>query len=205
MKLLPFFSKRSNTHTGEVNILFFTFGSATGGIFQLGVVILAPNGAIGQSLWDQFPQNKYLKRLLRLCRQMQVHLDRSEVHGQWLYHPTWRTIYVWEPDLTHESLSFLVVIMAHELGHAMDFDAHPELINQTKQHHWWDMPLDIETTAFVNGFCLLKELEIPISLDQYVEMIDESIATVVRDTIESEHLCCLLSQRPLSISLTCAS
>ncbi len=192
-------------HFGEVRALFYIFGSATGGIFQLGDVTLAPNGAIGRSLWDQFPRNRYIQRLLQLCKRMQVCLDRSEVYRQWLYHPTQRTIYVWEPDLKSESLSFLVVIIAHELGHALDFDTHPELIDQTRERRWWEMPLEIEAAAFVNGFRLLKDLHIPFSLDHYIEMIDESIAVTVRDTIEREHLCCLLSKRRLSDALTCVS
>jgi hypothetical protein len=160
--------------------------------------MLALVGAVGSSLWDQFPHNRYIDSLLQLCRQMKIRLECSEVHQQWLYHPTFRTIYVWEPDLEHESLSFLVVILAHELGHALDFDAHPDLIRQTKQYKWFEMPVEIEVTAFVNGFCLLKELQIPLSLDHYINMIDESIANIVRKTIEMEHLCCLLSQRTLS-------
>lgn len=134
---------------------------------------------------------------------MQVNLGRSGVDQQWLYHPAYRCIYVWEPDLQQESLSYIVVILAHELGHAMDFDQHPAHETLTRDLHWSQAPAFIEQAAFVNGFCILKELHIPISLAQYASMIDDSLASAVVAAIERDHLCCLLSGHLSEADTTC--
>lgn len=155
--------------------------------------------APADSLWTHFPQNKFVQRLLDRCRTMGIHLGRSGVDQQWLYHPAYRTIYIWEPDLEHESLSYLVVILSHELGHAVDFDQHPAHRALTRDLHWSQVPAFIEQAAFVNGFCILKELHVPISLEQYASMIDDSLAHQVIEEVEREHLCCLLStHRPIT-------
>lgn len=145
------------------------------------------------TLWARFPANQHVQRLLGRCRSMGVHLATSPVHEQWLYHPAYRSIYVWEPDLDMQSLSYLVVIMAHELGHAVDFDANPEHVTLTHDLHWSQTPAFIERAAFVNGFCILKELDIPVSLEHYTAMIEEPMGQEVVAEIERDHLCCLLS------------
>ena len=50
-------------------------------------------------LWAEFPDNKYVQRLLKHCRTMNIKLAGSPVREQWFYHPEQRTIYVWPPDL----------------------------------------------------------------------------------------------------------
>jgi|LFRM01.2.fsa_nt_gb antirestriction protein ArdC len=151
-------------------------------------------------LWAEFPDNKYVQRLLKHCRTMNIKLAGSPVREQWFYHPEQRTIYVWPPDLTYQSLSYLVVILAHELGHAMDFDSHPGHVAVIRNRHWSRTPLFIEQAAFVNGFCLLKQLQIPCSLDQYAAMIEPPMAERVVNEIENNHLCCLLSSPRRALS-----
>jgi hypothetical protein len=141
-------------------------------------------------LWSKFPDNLYIQRLLQRCHNMNITLAHSPEREQWLYHPGQRTIYVWAPDLAHQSLSYLVVILAHELGHAVDFDAHPAHAAMIKGRHWSQTPFFIEQAAFVNGFCILKELHIPCSLDQYAAMIDEPMAERVVREVGNKHLCC---------------
>ncbi|MGI6081799.1 MAG: hypothetical protein ACOYEP_02870 [Limnochordia bacterium] len=146
-----------------------------------------------KALWAGFPDNIYVQRLLQHCHTMSIRLAESPVREQWFYHPQQRTIYVWPPDLDQQSLSYLVVILAHELGHAMDFDSHPAHAAIVRNCHWSQTPLFIEQAAFVNGFCILKELQIPCSLDQYAAMIETPMAEHVVNDIENNHLCCLLS------------
>lgn len=142
---------------------------------------------------SRFPANEYVQRLVNEARRMQVSFATSPVKEQWLYHPEQRTIYVWEDDLTQESLSYIVVILAHELGHAIDFDTNPKHYELCRGLHWAEVPDEIEIAAFVQGFNLLKRLWIPVSLDAYEMMIDPSIAGMVRQEIETNHSCCLLS------------
>ncbi|HHW10511.1 MAG TPA: hypothetical protein GXX29_11090 [Firmicutes bacterium] len=153
---------------------------------------LADRRTEDQHLRQLFPDNPHLQKLLAKCTAMQVSLSRSLVPEQWLYHPGRRTIMVWEPDLTEQSLSFLVVILAHELGHAADFDAHPNKRRMIKHLHWASAPPSLEKAAFVRGFRLLMELSIPVSLDDYIMMIEPPMAEKVRAEIEENLLCCLL-------------
>lgn len=139
-----------------------------------------------------FPSNPYIRRLLNKAEEMGITLATSPVQGQWLYHPGDRILYVWEPDLPRESLSFLVVILAHELGHAIDFDTNPRHLRLIHNRHWSEAPVEVEIAAFVNGFRILKDLFIPVSLEEYEHMIAPPIAHIVRNTIEAFHLCCLL-------------
>lgn len=148
-----------------------------------------------------FPENTFLQRLIEKAEALGIAFSTSPVPEQWLYHPEHRTIYVWEPDLKEESLSYLVVILAHELGHVVDFRANPLHRRLTRNLHWSEAPDEVEIAAFVYGFTILKELWIPVSLDQYVLMIAPSIAEEVRRRIERSHLCCLLSSdRPIQTS-----
>ncbi len=142
---------------------------------------------------DLFPNNIYVQRLLEKVSQLGVRLERSEVPEQWLYHPGDRTIYVWEPDLHQQSLSYLVVILAHELGHVIDFDRHPQHRELTRHRLWVDVPPQLELNAFVNAFLLLQELEIPVTLGQYCLMIEEPMASTVQRELQ-RYLCCLSAQ-----------
>lgn len=132
-----------------------------------------------QPLAARFPSNPYVSRLLRAARRLQVRLDSSDVPGQWLYRPDERTLYVWEPDLTGESLSFLVVILAHELGHVLDLDERPEHRAIIRSLHWSQVPWEIERAAFIRGFRILEALRIPVSLEAYLQMIEEPAASEV--------------------------
>ncbi len=147
-------------------------------------------------LASRFPRNEFVRRLLAKAASLGVRFAKSPVAEQWLYHPEHRTIYLWEPDLTEQPLSYLVVILAHELGHAVDFDHNPRHQRIASSLHWRQVPDEIEIAAFVEGFLILKELWIPVSLDQYVEMIQPPLGQRVRERIESEHLCCIMSGAP---------
>lgn len=114
-----------------------------------------------KNLQAEFPKNPYVQRLLARASAMGIRLRESDVHEQWLYHPGTRTIYVWQPDLASQSLSYLVVILAHEIGHAIDFDLHPQHRTITRHLHWSEAPDFIERNAFVYAYLLLQELNIP--------------------------------------------
>lgn len=141
-----------------------------------------------------FPDNPYLERLVAKAESLDVTFACSPVPEQWLYHPEHRTIYVWEPDLTKQSLTYLVVVLAHELGHVVDFDRDRRHFRMTRDIHWSEAPDEVEMAAFVRGYRILKDLWIPISLDHYEMMIQEPMAAEVRKALESKHLCCLLSK-----------
>ncbi|GEM_PF-2003570 len=147
-----------------------------------------------EAIIAQFPPNPYLERLVEKALALGITFESSPVPEQWLYHPGRRAILVWEPDLKEQSLSYLVVVLAHEIGHAVDFDENPDHLVAAKELHWLDVPWEVEAAAFIHGFRLLKELWVPISLDDYQMMIEEPVATMVRQAIEEEHLCCLLSR-----------
>ena len=145
-----------------------------------------------ERLAARFPDNPYVQRLVAKAEALNVSFDSSPVENNWLYHPYQRRLYIWEPDLDSQSLSYLVVILAHELGHAVDFDDNPHHLRTLRNHHWLDVPDEVELAAFVQGFRILKELAIPVSLDHYEQMIEQPMAARVRRQIES-NLCCLLS------------
>lgn len=150
---------------------------------------------VHEALLSRFPENPFLRRLLEKALEMEITFEPSPIPEQWLYHPGRRAILVWEPDLKEQSLSYLVVVLAHEMGHAVDFDRNPRRLQAVRGLHWLDVPDEVEIAAFVEGFLLLKELWIPISLDHFEMMIHPPIAAVVRRRIEEERVCCLLSQR----------
>lgn len=147
-----------------------------------------------ERLRSRFPENEYIRRLLGKAASLGVRFAKSPVFEQWLYHPEHRTIYVWEPDLTEESLTYLVVVLAHELGHVTDFDKNPRHQRIASTLHWLQVPDEIEIAAFVQGFRILKELWIPISLDEYILMIHPPLGARVRERIERHHLCCIMSE-----------
>ncbi len=148
-----------------------------------------------------FPDNIYVQRLVDRAETLGISFATSPVKEQWLYHPEHERIYVWEPDLALQSLSYLVVILAHELGHARDFEENPAHLRLTRNLLWSEVPHSVEIAAFVNGFAILKELWIPVSLDQYILMISPEIAVDVRRQIEGFRVCCLLSPRRASTTV----
>lgn len=129
-----------------------------------------------EPLMALFPRNQYVSRLLGSFQALGVHLKPGAVREQWLYRPDERTLYVWTPDLSSQSLSFLVVILAHELGHVLDFDEKPHYRERIRHLHWSEVPLEIERSAFIRGFRILQALQIPVSLEAYLEMIEEPMA-----------------------------
>lgn len=151
-------------------------------------------------LESRFPENEFVRRLLVKAASLGVRFAKSPIFEQWLYHPEHRTIYVWEPDLTNQSLTYLVVVLAHELGHVTDFDNNPRHQRIASTLHWLQVPDEIEIAAFVQGFRILKELWIPISLDQYVLMIHPPLGARVRERIETQHLCCIMSEAPAKVA-----
>lgn len=130
-----------------------------------------------------FPENEYVQRLLDCLRKLNVRLGISNEREQWLYHPKYRTLWVWKPDLHTQPLSYIVVILAHEIGHVLDFDEKPHYREVTKNLHWSEVPHEIERSAFVRGFLLLQQLAIPITLPQYLYMIEPWMASTVEDEL----------------------
>ncbi|MGE5508095.1 MAG: hypothetical protein ACM3RP_06410 [Chitinophagales bacterium] len=132
------------------------------------------------------PPNEYLDRLVAKARELNVKMEKSEIYELWFYYPPERAIAVWEPDLAQMPLSFVLTLFAHELGHVMDFDAHPALAAQTRHLHYSEVPLEIEVTGFVNGYRILQELAIPLSLDEYLWYIEQPLAAEVRRRLLAE-------------------
>src|SRR5690625_2119417 len=126
-----------------------------------------------------FPTNVFVQRLLNRLESLNVRLAISTEQEQWLYHPGYRTLWVWEPDIRTQPLSYLVVILAHEMGHVLDFDEKPHYRTITRHLHWSQVPDEIECSAFVRGFLLLQELAVPMTLPQYLQMIERPMADQV--------------------------
>ncbi|WP_324668507.1 hypothetical protein [Geochorda subterranea] len=148
--------------------------------------------------WDRrlaarFPPNPYVQRLVRAARAMGIAFEPSPLPEQWMYHPGRRAILIWGPDLSHQSLSYLVVIMAHELGHALDFERRRCAAAMLGHGQVSGHELEMEQAACVEGFLLLKRLAIPVSLRQYLMMLEPPLAGRVQADLEAR-LCCLLDR-----------
>lgn len=141
----------------------------------------------------RFPPNEYVQRLVRAALALGISFEPSPLPAQWMYHPGRRAILVWEPDLAGQSLSYLVVIMAHELGHALDFDRRPGLAEALFASPSPELDQQVEQEAFVQGFLLLKRLHVPVSLSQYLQMIEPPMAARVEGAL-TRRLCCLLDR-----------
>lgn len=141
----------------------------------------------------RFPPNVYLRRLVRTALALGIAFEPSPVPEQWMYHPGRRAILVWQPDLRRQSLSYLVVIMAHELGHALDFDRRPRAAPGPGRGAPPGEDLETEQQACVLGFLLLKQLHVPVSLSQYLQMLEPPLAARVQRALAGR-LCCLLDR-----------
>lgn len=150
--------------------------------------------AASEAIAARFPPNPFLDRLVHTAREWGIRFEASPVFEQWLYHPVRRAILVWLPDLEQQSLSYLVTIMAHELGHAADFDRRPDLVRRLASGGDPRLQHALERAAFVNGFVLLKRLSIPVSLSQYVAMVEPPMDRHVERALR-RRLCCLLDRR----------
>ena len=148
-----------------------------------------------------FPGNLYVQRLLKKADALHVLFLGSQVSEQWLYHPDYRTLCVWLPDLEDTSLSYLVTMLAHELGHVVDFDAKPQYLEAIQGVPWFAVPLEIELSAFVSGFRLIQELGIPFTLAQYCQMIERPMSDLVARVVSGDQALndavCSLGQEPL--------
>ncbi len=110
-----------------------------------------------------------------------------------MYHPGRRAILVWGPDLSRQSISYLVAIMAHELGHALDFDQHSSRAAMLGRRHASIHDMEMEQAACVEGFLLIRRLRIPFSLRQYLSMLEPPLSGRVQAELEAR-LCCLLDR-----------
>ncbi|MCL4516763.1 MAG: hypothetical protein M1379_14435 [Firmicutes bacterium] len=137
----------------------------------------------------RFPENSHLAKLARKTHELGIRFAPSDVHELWFYQPADRTIYVWEPDLRNEPIAYLVVILAHELGHVIDFAQHPSHREMTRHLHWSQVPAEVEFSAFITGYCLLQELEIPLSVEDYTFFIDPRMAGQVRAALAAREAC----------------
>lgn len=135
--------------------------------------------SVDRAVRGLFPDNVYVQRLLNCLRTLNVRLGVSTEWEQWLYHPKYRTLWVWKPDLHTQPLTYIVVILAHEIGHVLDFDEKPHYKTVTSNLHWSEVPAEIERSAFVRGFILLQQLSIPVTLPQYLHMIEPHMAASV--------------------------
>ncbi|WP_324716948.1 hypothetical protein U7230_01270 [Carboxydochorda subterranea] len=162
---------------------------------QLSVGATRP--VVSRSIARRFPPNPYVQSLVRFARQRRISLEPSPVPRQWMYHPGRRAILAWLPDLRDQSLSYLVMILAHELGHALDFDRHPGLADRLFAAESPELERAVEHRAFVGGFFLLQRLGVPVSLRQYLLMIEEPMASAVGRTL-GRRLCSLLDREDAS-------
>ncbi|MBO8126330.1 MAG: hypothetical protein H0Z38_03735 [Firmicutes bacterium] len=131
----------------------------------------------------EWPQNQYFQLLMDKAWQLNVELRSSKIHELWYYRPESRTIFVWEPDLTNEPLTYLVTIFAHELGHVKDFDRNPEFITRTRDLHYSDVPWDIEFSAFLTGYQIIQEAGIPLKPEAYAFFISPPMQQQVLEAI----------------------
>jgi hypothetical protein len=122
----------------------------------------------------------YLDRLADKASELGVALQKSEIDQLWFYYPPERAIAVWEPDLTEQPLGFVLTVFAHELGHVVDFDANPQLAAATRHLHFSQVPSEIEVSGFVNGYRILQEAGIPLTIADYTFFIEEPLACRVR-------------------------
>lgn len=140
-----------------------------------------------------FPDNTYVTRLLDYLAALNVRLEISSEPEQWLYHPRYRTLSVWLPDLNTQPLSYIVVILAHEIGHVLDFDENPHYVTLIADLHWSEVPDHIELVAFTRGFVVLQQLHIPVTVQQYLALIEQPMS----DAVARE----LLGTPPQSVAL----
>ena len=145
-------------------------------------------------LAEAFPRNPYVRRLVDFALARGIRFEESPLPEQWMYHPGRRAILLWPPDLSQQTLSYLVLILAHELGHACDFDRHPRLMEHLQRTGDLRLHRAVERSAFVRGFILLKRLQIPVSLSQYVAGILPPMDEEVRRAL-GRRLCCLMDAR----------
>lgn len=138
-----------------------------------------PNYSGTLSVKNMFPDNVYVHRLLHYLDILNVRIGVSSEPEQWLYHPRYRTLWVWTPDLQTQPLTYIVVILAHEIGHVLDFDANPHHKTIIADLHWSEAPDYIERIAFVRGFHVLQQLQIPVTLSQYISLIESPMAEAV--------------------------
>lgn len=146
-----------------------------------------PSERFTAAVRNLFPEHPYVRSLLDCLRTLNVRLAISTEVEQWLYHPKYRTLWVWEPDLRTQPLAYIVVILAHEIGHVLDFDEKPHYVEITKNLHWSEVPDEIERSAFVRGFLLLQQLRIPMTLEQYLFMIEQPMAAEVEEEIVTRY------------------
>lgn len=132
------------------------------------------------------PANEYLDRLVAKAHSLGVALEKSEIDQLWFYYPPERAIAIWEPDLYQQPLGFLLTVLAHELGHVVDFDADPRLAEATRHLHYSQVPLSIEVSGFVTGYRLLQEANIPLTVEEYTFFIEEPLAGCVRQILNEE-------------------
>ena len=145
-------------------------------------------------LAEAFPRNTYVRRLVDFALARGIRFEESPVPEQWMYHPGRRAILLWPPDLREQTLSYLVLVLAHELGHACDFERHPRLMERLQRTGDPRLLRAVERSAFVRGFVLLKRLQIPVSLSQYVAGILPPMDAEVGRALTGR-LCCLMDAR----------
>ncbi len=131
------------------------------------------------------PSHEYLDRLVAKAEELGVELQKSEIDELWFYYPPERAIAIWEPDLYQQPLGFVLTVLAHELGHVLDFDADPHLAEATRNLHYSQIPLEIEVSGFVTGYRILQEAGIPLTVDEYTFFIEEPLAHCVREGLAS--------------------
>ena len=123
---------------------------------------------------QQFPQNTFINALVQFALLRGVKFALSPI-PLWHYRPDKRTIYYWKDDLVFQPLEFVITALAHELGHVVDFELHPEKAQVIAYLGVDDVPDDLEISAFLTGFRIIKELKIPVTAHRYVHWIAEPL------------------------------
>lgn len=125
-------------------------------------------------LYRYLPDNQFIRALIVFAQRRGVHFALSPI-PVWHYRPNRRTIYLWEEDLHSQPLEFIITAFAHEIGHVVDFDLHPENAKVVAYLGIDEVPEYLEINAFVIGFKILKELKIPFPIYRYVQWITEPL------------------------------
>jgi len=119
-------------------------------------------------------KNQFIKALVEYAKRRGVKFSHSQT-PLWYYRPDTRTIYLWKNDLILQPLEFLITALAHEIGHVVDFDLYPEKASAITCLGFDEVPEEVEISAFLIGFKIIKELKIPFSISHYVCWISEPL------------------------------
>lgn len=120
------------------------------------------------------PGNQFISTLIEYAKRRGVKFSYSRT-PLWYYRPDTRTIYLWKEDLKSQPLGFLITALAHEIGHVVDFDLHPDKARVIACLGVDEVPEEVEINAFLIGYKVIRDLKIPFSVSHYVQWISEPL------------------------------